>query len=315
MITDKRRSGYANTAAGVDASLWPTGSLNLRAFVARTETTGEGGDGTAARLGAEYQTDRLGVRAQWIRIDPDTDAQMGFITRTDVNRFGGDVRVSRRPGGLGLRRVSLEGFGDHFESVSRGERLDWYLGPFVRLEWNSGETLSGYLQFGRTFVDESFELADRLPVPVGDYLANWKVIEFSTSPSRPLAFAASASEQDSYGGRLTSTGGRLAASAGSHLSSSLGYERSTADLPSGSFVAHVVSARLGYAFSTRLLAGAYVQWNSLDEKIVANLRFVYRHHPGSDLVVALNEERGIPGSLWTIAQRHLAVKVNYLTRF
>jgi len=47
-----------------------------------------------------------------------------------------------------------------------GGRLDWYVGPFARVEWNSGESLSGYLQHGRSFVDEAFDLADRLPVPV-----------------------------------------------------------------------------------------------------------------------------------------------------
>ena len=315
MVTDKRRKEFANTTAGVDASFWPTGSLNLTGFVARTQTTGEGGEGTAARIGAEYATDRVGARAQWMRIEPGTDAQMGFITRTDINRFGGDTRVSARPNVLGLRRVSLGAFSDYFESVSRGERLDWLVGPFARAEWNSGESVMAYAQWGRSFVDEEFDLADRLPVPVGDYLANWLSIDFSTSPSRPLSAGASLSWQDAYGGRLTAHGGRLQASLGSHLKASVGYERSTADIPSGSFVANVVSLRLGYAFSTRVAAGAYVQWNSLDENIVANLRFVYRHRPGSDFIVALNEERGVDGSLWTVAERHLALKVNYLARF
>jgi len=315
MVTDKRRKDFSNSAAGVDASLWPTGSLNLTAFVARTETTGEGGDGTAARLGAEYSTDRVGARAQWMWIDPGTDAQMGFITRTDINRFGGDTRVSARPRALGLRRVSLGAYADYFESVSRGDRLDWYVGPFARAEWNSGESISGYAQWGRAFVDEAFDLADHLPVPIGDYLANWQSIDFSTSTSRPVSVSLSTSWQDAYGGRLTAQGGHLRGSLGSHLSTSVGYERSTARIPSGSFVADVVSVRLGYAFSTRMAAGAYVQWNSLDENVVANFRFVYRHRPGSDFIVALNEERGVPGSLSTVVERHLALKLNYLARF
>jgi hypothetical protein len=164
-------------------------------------------------------------------------------------------------------------------------------------------------------VDEEFDLADRLPVPVGDYLANWTEFDFSTGASRPVSAGASVSWQDAYGGRLTSKRGRLQAALGSHLKASVHYERSTASLPSGSFVADVVSVRLGYAFSTRMAAGAYVQWNSLDENIVANLRFIYRHRPGSDFIVALNEERGVDGSLWTVAERHLALKVNYLARF
>ena len=315
MVTDKRSAGVSNTAVGLDTSFWPTGSLNVQAFVARTHTSGAGADGTAARIGAEYQTDALGVRAQYLRIDPETDAQMGFITRTDISRVGGDLRVSRRPGVLGLRRISVDLFGDYIESVRAGDRLDWAVGPFARVEWESGESLSGYVQRGRSRVDETFDLADRLPVPVGDYDANWKLISFATSPSRPVGINVFSEWQDAFGGRLRDQGAVLVASAGSHLSGALGYSRSLADLPSGSFVANVLSVRVGYAFTTRLAAGAYVQWNSLDEQIVGNFRVIYRHHPGSDLIFALNEERGVPGSRWAVSQRHLAVKVNYLARF
>ncbi|HET7291441.1 MAG TPA: DUF5916 domain-containing protein [Vicinamibacteria bacterium] len=315
MVTDKRREGFANTAAGLDASLWLSGSLNLQGFVARTQTTGEGGEGTAARAGFDYETDPLGIRLQWIRIEPETDAQMGFITRTDIDRYGGDVRVSVRPGALGLRRVSLDLFGDYIESVRTGQRLDVYFGPFVRLEWDSGEVLSGFVQHGLTYVDEAFEVSDRLPVPVGDYQADWASVEFQTSASRPVSLWAAGDWQETYGGRLRAYGGGLAASPDAHLSSSLGYRRSTADLPSGSFVADVVSLRVAYAFSTRLAASAYVQWNSLDEDLVGNFRLVYRYRPGSELILALNEERGTPGSRWTVSQRHLALKVNYLARF
>jgi len=185
----------------------------------------------------------------------------------------------------------------------------------VRAEWNSGETLFGYVQEGRSYVDEAFDLADRLPVPVGDYEFDYRSIDFSTSPSRPLSVGLSVNFQNGFGGRLTSHGGRLQAALGSHLSTAVGYERSTADLPSGSFVADLVSLRLAYAFSTRLGASAYVQWNSLDDEMVANLRFVYRYRPGSDLIVALDENRGVPGSLWTVGERHMALKVSYLARF
>ena len=49
--------------------------------------------------------------------------------------------------------------------------------------------------------------------------------------------------------------------------------------------------------------------------VVANFRVIYRHRPGSDFIVALNEERGVPGSISTLVERHLALKLNYLARF
>jgi hypothetical protein len=314
MATDKRGGGFSNSAVGLDGSFWPTGSLNVQTFLARTSTSGPGGEGTAGRVGLDYQTDRLGARAQYLYIDKDTDAQMGFITRTDIKRTGAEVRVSRRPDFLGLRRVSLDVFGDYITNVA-GERQDWAGGPFVRVEWNSGESVDGYVQMGRSRIVESFDLADRLPVPTGDYVANLKVVDFFTSRSRPWGVGLTADWQDNFGGRLSDRGVLLFGSLGPHLSLSGGVTRSAAELPSGSFVANVISARVAYAFNTRLGAGAYVQWNTLDEEIVANLRLVYRHRPGSDLVLALNENRGAPGDIWALAERHFALKLTYLARF
>ena len=64
----------------------------------------------------------------------------------------------------------------------------------------------------------------------------------------------------------------------------------------------------------RLVAWAQ-QRNSLEGKIVTNLRLNFIHHAGSDLFVVFNEERhdAVPRRL--VTSRGLAVKLTYLTRF
>ncbi len=63
IVTDRRREHESNSGAGFDASLWPTGSLNLQAFFARTFTTGPGGDDNAYRLAADYSSDEASERS------------------------------------------------------------------------------------------------------------------------------------------------------------------------------------------------------------------------------------------------------------
>ena len=86
MVTDRRSAGNWNSTGGVDWSFWPASALNVQGFAAVTATSGAGGDGAAYRLSVDYQTDRFGIRAGHLGVGPDATADLGFITRTDVQR-------------------------------------------------------------------------------------------------------------------------------------------------------------------------------------------------------------------------------------
>ena len=90
---------------------------------------------------------------------------------------------------------------------------------------------------------------------------------------------------------------------------------SQADLPGGSFTAHVVGLRATLAFSTRLFTRAYVQYNSLEQRWITNLRLRFIHRPGSDLYVVFNDEQGEEGNPGRLMYRGFAVKGTWLVRF
>jgi hypothetical protein len=93
------------------------------------------------------------------------------------------------------------------------------------------------------------------------------------------------------------------------------YRRSQAEIPSGSFTAHLPSLRLGWAFSTRLVAATFVQYNSLEKRLLANFRLNFAYRPGSDLYLVFNEERGEEQAPRVLVSRGLVVKLTYLARF
>jgi hypothetical protein len=137
-----------------------------------------------------------------------------------------------------------------------------------------------------------------------------------TSANRPLsAFATASLQHEMWNGEIDSYTLGLTLRAGSHMTLSPSLTHSRADLPGGGFVASVSGLRLGWAFSTRLSAQAYVQYNSLEQRFVGNLRLRFIHRPGSDLYLVFNEERGAPDAPGALVSRGFVTKLSYLWRF
>ncbi len=319
MVVDRRSRDESNTGGGLDFSYWYRGAVNVQGFVAYTSTDGSGGDDLAYRLGVDYTGDRFGFSAGYLFVGPETTADAGFVTRTDIRRTDLLGRFTPRPSVLGLRKIDIFGLG---QLIARGDGVmqDWQAGYSVGPEWETGDGVSLFFIRGFTRLDESFELREdddpavEVTVPEGDYDL-WQTGMFgSTSRNRVVVLSTQLLLQGIYDGHLHSLSGTITASPGSKLSLSASYTRNLVSVPDGSFNADIASVRIGYSFSTRLLANALMQYNGLDRELSANLRLNFIHRPGSDLFVVFNEQRGSDDSLWDIDNRTAVVKVTYLAR-
>jgi hypothetical protein len=314
MLTDRRERHDGETDGGVDFSLWPTTRLNLTGFAALTSAYRDREADEAYRLGVEYRGDRVWAQGQHLVVGPDAETGMGFVTRTDIRRTDGFGQYTFRPSALGLRQIEVFGGGAWITRVT-GEEQDGQGFVGTSFEWDSGDGLSAFLEGGFTQLDEAFDLADRVPVPVGRYDLRRFTVFGRTSPNRRLGFFLVGSIADEWDGRveLLEVGPRLAL--GTHLTAGATWTVSQADLPQGGFTAHVVGLRASWAFSTRLVARAFVQYNSLDRKWITNLRLYFIHRPGSDLYVVFNDEQGEEGAPGRLVGRGFAVKGTWLIRF
>ena len=314
MVTDRRTHEDGETDGGVDFSLWPTRRLNVTGFAALTSATKDRDLDAAYRLGAEYRSSKLYVQGQHLVIGPDAETGMGFVTRTDIRRTDGFAVFTLRPHRLGVREIEAFAGGDWITRTT-GEEQDGYafVGAGLRLE--SGDQASAMVIDGFTQLDEAFDLADRIPVPVGRYDLRQLQVFADSSPSRPVSLSAMANLARQWDGRVDSLQTTLRVAVGSHLEAGPTWTVSRADLPGGAFTAHVLGLRLGWAFSTRLFARAYVQYNSLDDKWITNLRLNFIHRPGSDIYVVFNDDQGEEGAPGRLVSRGFAVKGTWLVRF
>ena len=313
MATDRRNGDDWNSTGGLDWSFWPKSTLNIQGFAAATATGGAGGEGAAYRVGLDYQTDRFGVAVGHLGISPDATAEMGFVTRTDIQRSDMFVRVTPRPQILGLRKIDV--FWQN-QLITRfgGGLQDWQVGPAVSHEWNSGESLTVFYQRGFTRLDEGFDIGDDVPVPPGDYDTDFYGWFASTSQNRPVVLNSTAFFQNIYDGRVTTISGDVSLNPTANLALTVGFTHNKVSVPAGELAADLARVRLGYAFSTKVTFNALVQYNDQDDELTANLRFNFIHRPGSDLFIVINEERGSAASIWDVNTRAAVVKLTYLAR-
>lgn len=314
MVTDRRTSQSSNTGIGVDWSFWPTGKLNVQGFVAGTFTSGAGGDDHAYRLAMDYGSNHFGFTAQHLTIGPEATADMGFITRTNIRRTDGFLRLTTRPKVLGLRTVTFFLNGLYLTTLDLDLR-DWNTGLGISPEWHSGESFVFFYSENFTRLDEGFDLTDEILVPEGDY-REWQLGLFAnTSRNRSVVFNTQNLYQRFFDGTLLSLNGSLDLAFNSNLSLSLGYTHNHVAVPDGAFNADLASMRVSYAFSTRLVAKALLQYNGLDDRVSTNVRLNYIHRPGSDLFIVYTEEHGSENSIWDLKNRGLVLKLTYLQRF
>jgi hypothetical protein len=151
-------------------------------------------------------------------------------------------------------------------------------------------------------------------VPVGDYPTSTVTVFGFTGPGRPIVLNVNADFRRQFGGSVSSITTGAAANAGKHLGFRLSYTRSDASLPNGSFAVNLLSLRSTYAFTTRAILNSLAQYNSLDHRVSANVRFNYIFRPGSDIFLVFNEERGSDGAVWDARSRGIRLKVTYLAR-
>ena len=313
MATDRRNGDDWNSTGGLDWSFWPNSALNIQGFTAATATGGAGGEGAAYRVGLDFQTDAFGVTAGHLGISPDATAEMGFVTRTDIQRSDMFFRLTPRPRVLGLRKIDV--FWQN-QLITRfgGGLQDWQLGPAVSNEWNSGESFTVFYTRGFTRLDEGFDIGDDVPVPPGDYDTDFYGWFAGTSQNRAVVLNSTGFFQNIYDGKVASISGDLNFNPTANLAVTLGFTHNKVRVPAGEFAADLARVRLGYSFSTKVTFNALVQYNDQDDELSANLRFNFIHRPGSDLFIVINEQRGSATSIWDVNTRAAVVKLTYLAR-
>jgi len=304
-------NGGYNRAAGIDANVYLSPNTQIGGFAAKSFSPDMKGNDFAGYLDFVYSDDLYSVFLNQNTIQDNFNPEMGYFQRTGIRRSEVSMGLSPRPDMLGIRQIAL--FQDfHYIANQQGglEARYHYLGAWT--QFVDGASLLALMSWNVENLTESFDLSDDVAIGVGEYRFDNFFAQFDSDKSKTISGSLLGRVGTFYDGDIVGYGGALNLKLGAHVAWNIQVERNVIDVSGGNVTTTLLGSRFTYAFSPRLFAKAFVQWNSENQEILANVLLSLIHTPGSDLFIVYNDQLSTKGSGVSSLYRTFLLKFTYL---
>ncbi|MCZ6876900.1 MAG: DUF5916 domain-containing protein, partial [Acidobacteria bacterium] len=294
MVTNRQSSleDDSNRVFGVDGNFVFFDNLHVESFFASSQTPGLEENAWASRpIQITWQTDFLSANAEHMIIGRNFNAEMGFVPRADMNQTLLNFQVNPRPSSEWIRRFEL---GADLRYLSNQDEVLETREQTLRfgVVFESGDSL----QFGYTkafeFLEDPFQLRDRLPVPPGSYRSDRFQAQFFSYGGRKVSgFFQLQRENDFWDGHRTTLTLNPNIKWSQNLSFEIQYRLDDVVLPGGEFSSSVSNVGINYNFTNEWLTSTTLQYDNLEDLFNINFRLNYIYRLGDDLFVVFNQTR------------------------
>ena len=308
---------------GADATFAFYENLAINTYWATTRTTGRDGQDTSYQGAFRYNGDRYGVTAEHLFVDAQFSPAVGFVRRDDFRKSRESVRFSPRPRAIeAVRKFTWEASHTYISDAAGVVETREAQGLF-QTEFESSDTIEVSYTDTYDFLKEPFTIAPDITVPVGGY-DFWNArTSFRFGPQRRMSGSVFAEHGAFYGGTKTALGfgGRGPFSGRIEITPQFSFEPGLSfnwiDLPQGSFLTQLVTTRATYTINPAMFVSTFIQYNSSNNGLSANVRLRWEYQPGSELFIVYNEQRNTlsPQTIPELENRAFIVKINRLFRF
>ena len=289
-----------NRTAAVDLGLVLGRNLGVAGMLAKTfspAATPGGGDGVAGAANVAWKTDQWDMGATYLDIPADFNAEMGFISRTDIRNAKAQVSRIWRPKIKSVRTLRADLSFDRFENHQGREVSRGYDAAFI---WQRPNGANAQVALSRDFDGLAADFATFAGgIKPGAYWWNtYRANYTSSTTGRKLGGSLALEGGGYYNGRKQTLKAGLNYVPNGTLLIEGTYARNQIQLPGlRDASSNVIGARLSYSFSPNLFVKAFAQIN--DERKLASLNLLcwYIYRPGSDLYVVYNQgwDQDAPG--------------------
>jgi hypothetical protein len=319
MFTNRQSSDVGNPynrAVGADANFTLLDHFNVQTFAAATAAPDKHGDRWAGRVRSFWDSDLIFANVEHLIIDPDFSPEMGWLPRRDLRKTKAQFDFKPRPAIKTLRQLALRSNVDYI--TNRAGLLETRNQDVTAdATFQSGDRF--FVRYGSTFdrITRPFQIQGLVTVPAGDYDWNTLLFHYFPSAHRPLSgLVVYRKEWGFYGGSNTQISWSPLLKISKNLSLTPRYRFNQVDLPQGRFDSHLINSQVNYAFSTRWLTTATVQYNNATDFVGLNLRLNYIYRSGDDFFLVYNESKtvatgGVPGRV----NRSLIAKLTFSVDF
>lgn len=256
------------------------------------------------RFLVDYPNDNADIVVRFDRVDSAYNPTLGFVQQRGIYRLAGGTSITPRP----KRKSRIRRYEFDLLTYNVVWGLDWRpnnvsleMKP-LGFQFQSGDKFEFNLQRRFDAPTEAFELIDGATINAGQYWWNRAELQYTTTDARAIKFDATVSAGEFYTGRSTQASLGLRFRRTPHTLATVDLSREAVSLGAVHFTANIARVRSDYAFSPRLNATLFAQWDNQSNRASVNSRVRWTVTPGSDLYVVWNSnwptglDRPIPWS-------------------
>jgi hypothetical protein len=281
-------------------------------------------DPARLRIAWERRTEKgLGMNLSYSRAGNDYNPGMGFEMRENFSRFGNRILYGWLMGEksfLQSHSIFLDGFLFLRNSDNSIESAE--IGPGWKFLTKSGYYGEFAFKIYREGVQESFSLSDEADVPPGEYTFYGLTGYLQTSMGSLFSTLVTVDAGSFYDGWRASISLTPVWGISSNLTLSGLCEFDRVEFPDRKqkFTGQIAQLRVLATLSLKFSASAFIQYNSADHAMLANVRLRFNPREGNDLYLVFNEDfnthrhREIP-HLPYYNNRAIMVKYSYTFSF
>ncbi|NOT36770.1 MAG: carbohydrate binding family 9 domain-containing protein [Saprospiraceae bacterium] len=299
-LNETQRKGFNtyNSVAGLEYNLFSKNNQWIgETYFHRSFSPDKNKRGNSYAAFLSYNPNNFSVRFGTLSVDSFFTADAGFIPRS-AYRFliSGAEYYFWTPKSKKIRRINV-GISSEQNTDLQWNNLDYFINPFVSVEFNSQASIGIGSNIQYTYLYEPFDPTNGLieegeqELPVGPYYFNQFSMEAFTGTSNNLNAYGELNIGQFFKGHITNISGNVSYRIQpiGLISMEFDYYKIDQDkpYPSASFI--LIGPKAEISFSRSVFLSSFFQYNTQINNFNINTRFQWRFAPVSDLYIVYTD--------------------------
>ncbi len=310
-----------NGVAGIDYRYRNSSLFGSQVFVAdvyamKSFSEGIDNDEWSYGITLDFPNDRWNARVRYQEIQENFNPAIGFVNRSGIRKYEGDLRYRIRPEDNRLLRMINWGFESSFTTTMDNEleSAHVYL-RFFDLESHHGDQFQFWGNWQHETLFEPFEIQPGVIIPSGDYDFYFLWGKLVTASHRPVATEVKYKIGEFYNGDIIDVHTILRWRPTPHFYLTLERRVFDIDLPVGDFEFEINRARFNINFTPTLSWTNYLQQESETHVMTLQSQLRWIIVPGNELTLTLNHDWSRDNGSYKSDETELFARLVWTHRF
>ena len=274
-----------------DSNLFGSQVFVADAYVMKSFSEGINSNDLAYGLTLDFPNDRWNARVKYQEIQENFNPALGFVNRSGIRHYEGDLRYRIRPKDSRLLRTVNWGFQSSFTTTTDNElesgRVYFRL---FDLESHAGDQVQLWGNWQHETLFDPFEIQPGVIIPTGDYDFYYGWSKLKTSDHRPVSIEVMAKFGEFYSGDIIDVKTLLQWRPTPNFYITLERHIFDVDLPAGDFEFEINRASFNINFTPTLSWTNYLQQESETHFMTLQSQLRWIIVPGNELTMTLNHD-------------------------